>query len=166
MRTGTITKWVVKEFDNVTVNEKDHGIFYESEAYVIRWAFLITVSNFTHTHTHKLACTYTQPSDDPHTHMQVVRELEGIVPGQGMFARDRQYQKSLLAKAKRDAAPEAAVAEEVKKAKKEDSDSECSDVESDDETKRILESGGRDKVAYFFWQGTHAHNTYVFEHSL
>lgn len=82
-----------------------------------------------------------------------MRELEGIIPGQGMFARDRRYQKSLLAKSKREKAPEAA--EEVKKAKKEDSDSECSEAEGDDETKRVLESGGRDKVAYFFWQGTH-----------
>ena len=35
-----------------------------------------------------------------------------------------------------------------------DDDSSDEDVdESDDESKRVLESGGRDRVAYFFWQG-------------
>ena len=38
-----ITKWVIKEFENVEVPESDHGVFYSSESYVIRWAFTITV---------------------------------------------------------------------------------------------------------------------------
>ena len=33
-----------------------------------------------------------------------------------------------------------------------DTESE-NEEERDDESRRMLESGGRDKVAYFFWQG-------------
>ena len=44
MRTNGVTKWVIKEFDNVVVPDQDIGIFYSSESYVIRWAFTITVS--------------------------------------------------------------------------------------------------------------------------
>ena len=68
VRTHALIKWVIKEFDNVVVPEQDHGVFYSMEAYVIRWAFVITV----------------------------VRELEGLTPGQGPFAKDREYQKSLV----------------------------------------------------------------------
>lgn len=32
-----------------------------------------------------------------------------------------------------------------------------SEADSDDETSKILESGGRDKCAYFFWQGMWVH---------
>ena len=39
-----MTKWVIKEFDNVEVPDQEIGVFYSSEAYVIRWAFTITVS--------------------------------------------------------------------------------------------------------------------------
>ena len=39
-----MTKWVIKEFDNVEVPDQEIGLFYSSEAYVIRWAFTITVS--------------------------------------------------------------------------------------------------------------------------
>ena len=56
---------MVKEFDNVLIPNEEHGILYNQEAYVIRWAFTITV----------------------------VRDLEGLTPGRGPFARDRQYQK-------------------------------------------------------------------------
>ncbi len=67
VRTHTLTKWVVKEFDNVLVPESEHGLFYCQEAYVIRWAYIITV----------------------------VRELEGLTPGYGPFAQDRKYRKRL-----------------------------------------------------------------------
>ena len=39
-----MTKWVIKEFDNVEVPDQDIGVFYSSEAYVVRWAYTITVS--------------------------------------------------------------------------------------------------------------------------
>lgn len=58
VRTGKITKWVVKDSDNVIVPEQDHGIFYDSEAYVIRWGFLITVSY--------------QPIELPNMHMRLI----------------------------------------------------------------------------------------------
>ncbi len=42
---------------------------------------------------------------------------------------------------------------EGKKEKGEWASSSESEADSDDETSKILESGGRDKCAYFFWQG-------------
>ena len=48
VRTNGITKWVIKEFDNVEVSDQDVGIFYSSEAYVIRWALTVTVSCYTY----------------------------------------------------------------------------------------------------------------------
>ena len=43
-------------------------------------------------------------------------------------------------------------AEQKASKKVSESDSESED-DNDDECKRILESGGRDRCAYFFWQG-------------
>ncbi len=80
----------------------------------------------------------------------MVRELEGLVPGQGMFARDRQYQKDIAAKHDEPSSPKV-----TKKVISSSSElSECSDVEeNDEESRRILETGGRNRCAYFFWQG-------------
>ena len=36
VRVLSLTKWVVKEFENVLVPEEDRGIFYSGESYVIR----------------------------------------------------------------------------------------------------------------------------------
>ena len=81
-----------------------------------------------------------------------MRELEGLGPGQGMFARDRAYQRSLQQAREGKPSP-------TKKEKRvpapgdlSDTDSEA-DEEEDEEEKRLLESGGRDRCAYFFWQG-------------
>ena len=129
VRTHSITKWVIKEFDNVLIPEQDHGLFYSMEAYVIRWAFIITV----------------------------VRELEGLAPGMGPFARDRQYQKSLLnSNNGRGGSGEAGSGDGRKSRQKQNENESDSDAEadSDDECRKILESGGRDRCAYFFWQGT------------
>ena len=134
VRTNSITKWVVKEFDNVLIPDQDHGLFYSMEAYVIRWAYIITV----------------------------VRELEGLAgPGMGPFARDRRYQKSLL-NSNNGGGGEASSEEGRKSRQKQnenDSDSD-SEADRDDECRKILESGGRDRCAYFFWQGTYAGENY------
>ena len=118
----------MKEFDNVLIPEEDLGLFYTHEAYVLRWGYEITV----------------------------VRELEGLTPGSGPFARDRIYQKKLQEQKEGKTADK-----EVKKTKRilEDSDSECSETEGDDEYQRVLESGGRERCAYFFWQGAWSHDT-------
>ena len=52
----------------MVVPESDHGLFYMQEAYVIRWSYRITV----------------------------VKELEGLTPGEGMFAKDRKRQKEMV----------------------------------------------------------------------
>ncbi len=44
VRTISVSKWVIKEFDNVTVPSQNNGIFYTHESYVVRWGFQITVS--------------------------------------------------------------------------------------------------------------------------
>ena len=64
----------------------------------------------------------------------------------GMFAMDRQYQKS---KSKSPSPPE-----KKKETNTEDCSSDEDVIESDEECQRVLESGGRDRCAYFFWQGT------------
>ena len=76
----------------------------------------------------------------------MVRELEGLTPGMGMFARDRAYQKSLL-QAK-------GVVPEVKKPVRQPDDSDSS-ADEEEEEEDVRESGGRDRCAYFFWQGNH-----------
>ena len=130
--TNELTKWHVKEFDNVIVPPKDHGIFYSEEGYVFRWAYIITV----------------------------VRELEGLTPGQGMFAKDRQHQKRLKkekeCKGNKQEGSDSSADEKKKKNSAEDEVNTSSEEEenSDDECQRILESGGRDRGAFFFWQGT------------
>ena len=134
----------------MVVPDQQLGIFYSSEAYIIRWGFQITVSLaacilyvYLTSITHYRAFTYL------YTPLQVVRELEGLVPGQGLFARDRAYQKSLQ-EAQEGKNP-------VEKKKKislldDELDSGSSDEENEEE-KRLLESGGRDRCSYFFWQG-------------
>ncbi len=82
---------------------------------------------------------------------QVVRELEGLVPGKGMFARDRAYQKSLQEARGVGCEGPAEATSDGRKSGKEVLDSDDSDEEEGEED--ILESGGRDRCAYFFWQG-------------
>ena len=67
-----VTKWVIKDNDNVEVMEADHGLFYAQEAYVIRWSYRITV----------------------------VKELEGLVFGSGPFAQDKKYRKEMVIRMK------------------------------------------------------------------
>ena len=122
VRSKKIEKYLVKDSDNVLLPEKSQGLFYSGEGYVLRWSYIITV----------------------------VKELEGLTPGGGMFAQDRKYQKEQMLK------KQGKMNEENDKKIKETKDEDSSDEEvneSDDESKRVLESGGRDKVAYFFWQG-------------
>ena len=79
-----------------------------------------------------------------------------------MFARDRKYQRSLQAQQAGRSAAEPADDKDSKaekRPKSELSDSEHSDMDEDDECKRILESGGRDRCAYFFWQGRFVSNS-------
>ena len=67
-------KWVIKDNDNIVVPESDHGLFYSQEAYVIRWSYRITV----------------------------VKELEGLSPGMGMFARERKVQRERVSEGGRE----------------------------------------------------------------
>lgn len=71
-----------------------------------------------------------------------------------MFARDREYQRSLQAarEGKSAQAPPADKKRRAAAAAGEVTDSDSSDDESEEE-KGMLESGGRDRCAYFFWQG-------------
>lgn len=75
-------------------------------------------------------------------------------PGEGMFARDRQYQ---LEKQRTRMGimeePAGKKKPERKPAAPNEIDSEDSESEEDSEEKRIMEVGGRDRCAYFFWQG-------------
>ena len=73
VRSQKIEKYLVKDSDNVLLPEKKHGIFYSGEGYVFRWSYVITV----------------------------VRELEGLTPGEGMFAMDRKYRKEIQDKKNR-----------------------------------------------------------------
>lgn len=119
------------------VAESDHAVFYSHESYVFRWTYTITV----------------------------VRELEGLTPGLGPFARDRKYQKELQAKREgtggggQAGGKGEATSDEKKRTRKEDDDSDSEDDldSSDEESRRILESSGRDRCAYFFWQGIFIH---------
>lgn len=118
VRTLSVTKWVIKEYENVLVPEDKSGLFFSAEGYVIRWAYRITV----------------------------VKELEGLTPGAGQFAQDKKYQKSLQAQS-------AKVEDSAKpKTSGDGSDSESED-NNNEECRKLLESGGRDRCAYFFWQG-------------
>ena len=121
VRSQKIEKYLVKDSDNILLPEQSHGIFYSGEGYVFRWSYIITV----------------------------VKELEGLTPGAGMFARDRQYQKELNNKKNKQTNDNKTVKKDIT----EDGSSDEEVNEEDEESKRVLESGGRDRVAYFFWQG-------------
>ena len=73
MRPNECTKWVIKDNDKMVVPVSDHGLFYSHESYVIRWSYRITV----------------------------VKELEGLTPGTGMFARDRKMQRERVREEKK-----------------------------------------------------------------
>lgn len=81
-----------------------------------------------------------------HFPTQVVRELEGLTPGRGIFARDRAYQRSLQ-EARGEVKPEP---RRTAASRSKECDSDSSDDENEED---VLESGGRDRCAYFFWQG-------------
>ena len=109
-------------------------MFYTQEVYVLRWGYEITV----------------------------VRELEGLTPGSGPFAQDRIYQKKLQEQKE----GKAVNTDKEEKTKRiiEDSDSECSETEGDDEYQRILESWGRERCAYYFWQGVYSCDLFMWCH--
>ncbi len=115
VRSQKIEKYLVKDSDNILLPDQSHGLFYSSEGYVLRWSFIITI----------------------------VRELEGLTPGEGMFAQDRKYQKQKQLNGQGNV--------NSQKSSKEINDDDSSDDEvnesDDDESKRVLESGGRDRVA-------------------
>ena len=117
VRTLSITKWVVREYENVLVPDERHGLFFSAEGYVIRWAYRITV----------------------------VKELEGLTPGAGQFAQDKKYQKSLQ--------PQPSKPGDGAKDKPGDGSDSEPEGNNNEECKKLLESGGRDRCAYFFWQG-------------
>ena len=81
--------------------------------------------------------------------VKVVRELEGLTPGKGIFAQDRAYQKSL--REAREGKAEAAASKQPAAAPSKECDD--SDASEEEEEEDVLESGGRDRCAYFFWQG-------------
>ena len=78
----------------------------------------------------------------------VVKELEGLTPGAGQFAQDKKYQKSLQP-------PQGSKQPGDEGAPKggDGSDDSESEGNSNEECRKLLESGGRDRCAYFFWQG-------------
>ena len=55
VRSQSVTKYRMKEFESVLVDERDNGLFYSREGYILRWGYVITI----------------------------VRELEGLTPGKG-----------------------------------------------------------------------------------
>ena len=126
VRMHNLKIWHIKEYDKLLLSDREAGLFYSGEGYVIRWAYTITV----------------------------VRELEGLTPGMGGFARDRQYRKLLEKKSEGKNGDNGLIDEKKEREKEREKDSDESDSgEDSDEVRRILESGGRDRCAYFFWQG-------------
>lgn len=131
VRLHSMSIWHIKEYDKVLLTDKQVGLFYSGEGYVIRWGYTITV----------------------------VRELEGLTPGTGGFARDRELNRKLLRGNSNSNKPATSVPSRVDNEDSDDNDDKDSEEgdESGDEVRRILESGGRDRCAYFFWQGITLH---------
>ena len=125
VRLSSISIWHIKEYDKVLLTDKDVGLFYSGEGYVVRWGYTITV----------------------------VRELEGLTPGTGGFARDRLLNKKQSKKKDEPSSMKASSSDTGGGSDSESDSSEDKDENSGDEVQRVLESGGRERCAYFFWQG-------------
>ena len=83
----------------------------------------------------------------------MVRELEGLSLGQGILSCGHSYKRSQQKANEGKTPPMTEEAQDATTAGAEsDSDSSLGEEEGEEE-KRMLESGGRDRCAYFFWHG-------------
>ena len=121
--TIAIKKWLIKEYDHSLMSEDEVGVFHCAEGYVIRWGF----------------------------RAGILRRLEGIHRGNSVSDHTSSSKRPVTwhvdsAKSLPDLLELGGVGEK-------DPFAEDSDDEQDKNQGPVIEGGGSERCAYFFWQG-------------